>query len=312
MGPGAVLLPPPPAPQLTNIHLRYPVKGPRGSARAIWRNNLQQLKFHNPAIPVTVEHYQGHTGRLTLQFEGEDLEALKQIPRSVGHKRVKKSLPKRDRFEEISSEEKETAARNESPNWRDAPARPAAEATTRTGSTGDKISARAETTQESFTSSTEKIISSNEEVLALAAEETLASPPKGEAPQTTEEIEAEIDADRPSPTIDEPVLKPQPPADPSSPSSTEPPKTIYMRTVTIGLRGHSPDAIWEWFQQRTGCRKVPESQEDIEARKRLDEFFAKAELDRQRVKAGVDAMRKEKEDLKRARGEAEKLQAEVI
>ena len=85
-----------------------------------------------------------------------------------------------------------------------------------------------------------------------------------------------------------------------------------MRTVTMGLRGHGPDTIWEWFKQRTGCQKVPESQEDIQARKRLDEFFAKAELDRQRVKAGVDAMRKEKEDLKRARGEAEKLQAEAM
>ena len=40
---------------------------------------------------------------------------------------------------------------------------------------------------------------------------------------------------------------------------------------------------------------------------RLNEFFAQAEVDRQRVKAGMDAIRKERDELKKARDAASRM-----
>ena len=40
---------------------------------------------------------------------------------------------------------------------------------------------------------------------------------------------------------------------------------------------------------------------------RMNEFFAQAEVDRQRVKAGMDEIRKQREELKKAREAAARM-----
>jgi len=118
------------------------------------------------------------------------------------------------------------------------------------------------------------------------------------------------DTKKPSANDDEIVLKPQPAADPAAPSTTAPPEPLYMRSVTLGLKGRSAPDIWKWFQYRTKCEELPTSSEDEATQVNLAEFNVQAEQDRQRVKAGVDAMRREKEDLRRAREAADRLTAE--
>lgn len=71
-----------------------------------------------------------------------------------------------------------------------------------------------------------------------------------------------------------------------------------------------PGQIWHWFKKTTKCEDIPISQEDMELMRRLNAFFQKAEIDRQRVKAGIDEMRKQKEDLRKAREAAERLTSE--
>ncbi|KIW24976.1 uncharacterized protein PV07_10652 [Cladophialophora immunda] len=97
---------------------------------------------------------------------------------------------------------------------------------------------------------------------------------------------------------------------PSS-SSTSPATSIFSRSVELRLGPHQPGSIWKWFQNTTKCEDFPEDPEENEQMERLKEFFAKAEEDRQRVKAGMDAIRKQKEDLKRAREAAERMANEA-
>lgn len=80
----------------------------------------------------------------------------------------------------------------------------------------------------------------------------------------------------------------------------------------LGLTGQDPQAIWTWFQERVHTSPVPETPEDRRAREELEKVFAQSEIDRQRVKKGVEAMKREQADLRRAREEAEKLSAEAI
>jgi hypothetical protein len=44
----------------------------------------------------------------------------------------------------------------------------------------------------------------------------------------------------------------------------------------------------------------------------LEKFFAQSAIDRQRVKEGREAVKKEKADLQRARGEADRLKQEAL
>lgn len=111
--------------------------------------------------------------------------------------------------------------------------------------------------------------------------------------------------------IGEVKTKPQPAADPSAPSSTTPPSTVYTREITLGLRGRSAGQIFSYFKHITKARQYYRSVPDRHAKGRMDRFFDRAEEDRQRVKAGIDAMKREKEDLKRAREAADRLASEA-
>ncbi|KIW96337.1 uncharacterized protein Z519_03406 [Cladophialophora bantiana CBS 173.52] len=97
----------------------------------------------------------------------------------------------------------------------------------------------------------------------------------------------------------------------TSSSLASPATSIFTRSVELRLGPHQPGSIWKWFQNTTKCEDFPENPEENEQMERLNEFFVKAEEDRQRVKAGMDAIRKQKEDLKRAREAAERMANEA-
>ncbi|RMZ79931.1 hypothetical protein DV738_g3029, partial [Chaetothyriales sp. CBS 135597] len=100
-GKGAHILPPAPAPQLVHVFLRYPRRhGLKPDARTDGAHQfgsryLPRLKYHNPKLKVDIKT-DGNTHapmKLMLQFEGTDPDALRAI-----------------------------AKKQQSPNWRDAPA----------------------------------------------------------------------------------------------------------------------------------------------------------------------------------------------
>jgi hypothetical protein len=105
------------------------------------------------------------------------------------------------------------------------------------------------------------------------------------------------------------VPKSQPQADAASSASNKATST-YTRTVDLVLGPHQPQNLWEWFRTTTNCSAVLPTSEETERKVELDEFFAKAELDRQRVKAGMDEIRKQREELKRAREAAARMAEE--
>jgi hypothetical protein len=106
-------------------------------------------------------------------------------------------------------------------------------------------------------------------------------------------------------------VKAQPAADPSAPSSASPPSTSYTREITLGLRGRTPGQIFSYFKHVTKARQYYRSLPDRRSKRKMDKFFDKADEDRERVKAGIDAMRREKEDLRRAREAADRLAADA-
>lgn len=257
------MLPPPPAPQLTHLHLRYP-KGPWGrtiqGAKLFRKDILPRLKYHNPALSITIENEPGQLRdpmTLTLTFESTDPDALKAIAQKSQRPPRPQSQATESRSEPGSREEMERQARKQSPNWRTPPSR----------------------------------------------EEP--SPQDEEASPEPQNIQ------RPSADDDEVVLKPQPPANPSSPSTTSPPQPVYIRSVTLGLGRRPGWEIWSWFKLRTKCQPVRTSTEDVQMKQELEQFARRAEHDRRRVKAGMDAMKREKEDLKRAREAADRLATEA-
>ncbi|KAL2431597.1 hypothetical protein ABEF95_012199 [Exophiala dermatitidis] len=105
--------------------------------------------------------------------------------------------------------------------------------------------------------------------------------------------------------------KPQPAADPSAPSTTSPPVETFTRRAIVDVAGKRPAQIWQWLKKTTNCEELRPSQEDVELMKRLNAFFQKADIDRKRVKAGIDEMRKQKEELRKAREAAERMTSEA-
>lgn len=100
----------------------------------------------------------------------------------------------------------------------------------------------------------------------------------------------------------------------SSSSSTNPPQpqTIYTRTVTLPAFRSSPQSIWRWIMKGTGCETYQRqmSTEEQKERGELQSFFRKADIDRKRVKEGLDKVKREKQELKLAREAADRLASE--
>lgn len=98
----------------------------------------------------------------------------------------------------------------------------------------------------------------------------------------------------------------QPPPDAPPP----PPRLISTRTVSLPVLNRPANTLWFWFQQRTQCIDVPETQSDKELAAELAEFNAQAEEDRQRVKKSRDAIKAKEEMLKLARREVDRMKEE--
>ncbi|KAL8797218.1 MAG: hypothetical protein Q9195_000685 [Heterodermia aff. obscurata] len=66
LGPGAAVLPP----EVKRIHLSFAYKLNDGhfGARKVWRQYLPRLKYHNPAVSMTVDRSQNNTGPATLSI----------------------------------------------------------------------------------------------------------------------------------------------------------------------------------------------------------------------------------------------------
>ena len=123
-GKGAHVLPPAPAPQLTDVFLRYPRRdGLRPDSRTDGAHQFQErylprLKYYNPTLKIDVKT-DGNTHstmKLVLQFEGANPEALRAIARKSTRVKPPPSVLAK------TQEELEEDAQKQSPNWRDAPA----------------------------------------------------------------------------------------------------------------------------------------------------------------------------------------------
>ncbi|CAF9931772.1 MAG: hypothetical protein HETSPECPRED_008192 [Heterodermia speciosa] len=66
LGPGAAILPP----DVKRIHLSFAYKLNDGhfGARKVWRQYLPRLKYHNPAVSMTVDRSEDNTGPATLSI----------------------------------------------------------------------------------------------------------------------------------------------------------------------------------------------------------------------------------------------------
>lgn len=99
----------------------------------------------------------------------------------------------------------------------------------------------------------------------------------------------------------------------SAKKATPPAQTLYTRTVTIPLAGLRHIEIWNWIRQHTKLpdhRPVPS--EEGKAYQQVARFRKEAEKDRKRVKAGIGAMKREQQELKKAREAAERMAAENV
>jgi hypothetical protein len=247
---------------------------------------LRRLKFYNPALPITVDYAKPLPNKLitlALRFEHKDPEILRKIP---GNTIMSARKPKAQQIvrAEMSEDEKELLARQQDPNFRNAPV------------SWKSKEEEAEVLHQAAIDA---------EVSAEATAEEKATKPDMKA--SAEEIpEREtIDANATSLFNDEVV--------PSATSTNvKGAATLYTRSVTLGLSQRSGQQIWSWFRQRTQCTRVEMSDKDLKERAELASFFAQSDIDRQKVKEGREAVRKEKADLQRARGEADRLKQEAI
>lgn len=104
-----------------------------------------------------------------------------------------------------------------------------------------------------------------------------------------------------------------PDSTPSPQQAGNPPKPLYTRTVTLPLVGLRHIEIWNWIRQHTKLsdhRTVPA--EEIKEYREVSQHRRQAAQDRKRVRTGIDAMKREKLELKKAREAAERMAADNI
>lgn len=101
------------------------------------------------------------------------------------------------------------------------------------------------------------------------------------------------------------------PQAPPDQSSTSTPATIFTRNGILGLKGKHSREIWSWFRHKTACKDVSISPQDENLRRKLQGTACKSGADRILVKAGMDALRKQQAELKKAREAAERLTSEA-
>ncbi|PQE21018.1 50S ribosomal Mrp49 protein [Rutstroemia sp. NJR-2017a WRK4] len=77
LGPGAAILPP----EVTRIHMDFAFKMNDGhfGPRKFWRNCLPRLKYHNPAIPMTVNRNHDQTGPALMTIHFTDPSSASEL-----------------------------------------------------------------------------------------------------------------------------------------------------------------------------------------------------------------------------------------
>ncbi|KAF7507727.1 hypothetical protein GJ744_010156 [Endocarpon pusillum] len=115
----------------------------------------------------------------------------------------------------------------------------------------------------------------------------------------------------PPPSSSSPDQNPPPSPLPSVSTSENARPLISTRTISLPTLNRPAGALWFWFQQRTKCVDVPESDADKRLARELAKHAVKAEEDRKRVKKGIDAMKRQELMLKMARGEVERMRADT-
>jgi len=100
----------------------------------------------------------------------------------------------------------------------------------------------------------------------------------------------------------------KPPQNASSPVPADP---IFRRQVKVDLSDKNAISIWNQIEFITKCEPAPEpTEEEKTMMKELNDFNSQSERDRRLVKAGMDKIFKEKEELRKAREAAERMTAE--
>lgn len=106
--------------------------------------------------------------------------------------------------------------------------------------------------------------------------------------------------------------KKQPPTTGASSQQQIPQTTLYTRDVKVDISGKPQSQIWDWFKHTAKSTDIPAAEgEELEMIERLKEFEVQSQIDRRLVRVGLDALKKEKEELRKAREAAERMTAEV-
>ena len=130
-----------------------------------------------------------------------------------------------------------------------------------------------------------------------AMEEELRPRPRNPAEQDSKSQSSQTASSAPSPDQQQQTSTQTTPATPQ----------ISTRTVSLPVLNRGAGALWFWFQQRTKCIDVPQSEADKQLAAELAEHDVKAEEDRQRVKKGLDKIKTQQLMLKMAKGEMERM-----
>lgn len=114
---------------------------------------------------------------------------------------------------------------------------------------------------------------------------------------------------RPSADDDEVVVKAQPIANPSSPSTVSPPTPIYTRTVTLATNYRPHWEIWKWMRRRTGGMTVRTTEADQKLSKEIREHEKASAETREQMKELTAKIKDEQAALAKAKKAAEAVAA---
>lgn len=287
-GPGSVELPPQPAPQIKDIYMRLPTGEYRCEeyyigAREFWHTIVRRLKYYNPSLPVKVDFVRAGQNEplyMTVTYETPEKKFLEKnikMPRPLFRipqppKKIQEQLKlQRQQQQRQPDTDPETRTNNER---------------------------RQPTFEEQMDLDGKDGKRRQRQVSKIPA---VTIPPHIAAVAPKDEI----------------TLVPQPATDPAAPQTTSPPQPVYSRTLTLPLAGLRHHEIYWWFKQplkasglfRYGARRTP-LEEKMEISK-LQAFKKRAQMDRIRVKKGVEAMKREEAELKKARESAAAMTAEA-
>ncbi|KAK5958285.1 hypothetical protein OHC33_000127 [Knufia fluminis] len=283
-GAGSVVLPESSQALLKSIYMRvptgpYPNKEYYWGGRDFWHGELKRLKYWNPTLRTEIETIRNRENEpmyLTVEYESTDREALSQLKAYPLPKPQLKVKPRANNKTEQQEQEQNLREQRSAADPDPRKAQPAAQPR------------------------------SVVEGLGYHHLQKLTPSPKTLQPV---KLTPEILSHAPS---DEIKVKAQPVADASSPQTTSPPQTTYSRSLTIPLAGVRHTEIWNWIRQHTGLpdhRRIP-APEMAEWQKVAD-HNRQAAKDRKLVKTGIDAMKREQLELKKAREAAERMAAEA-